>query len=384
MPDIYSVVKSVKLSWVVKLVTKNSHFTDVARACTGIENFELFFNYKNDERFLNKDIPLFYRQLSQHWYELHNTDPVQKNDILNEIIWMNRSILIENRPVFYKSWVKQGIVKLNDIVDNNGSLITVWDLNRSYGINIDIMMLNSLKSAIPKRWLKTIKGRKVFTEKPMTLMLKNNHVEKNLTDIKTKDLYWEYIAKKSTLPTSRAKWEELYYYVNFDWSQIYTLPYAVARETKLQSLQFQILNRYIPCKRFLYMCNKEETDKCQFCGEIDEIDHYFYTCDELKPFFNSFNEWFSDTMEINIVLHSPDIIFGIPNDNNDDLLYSLNFCILFVKSYIFQSKKEGETPIFEIFKHRIKERLTTEKYILETQNKNETFEKVWQKLYESL
>ena len=47
-------------------------------------------------------------------------------------------------------------------------------------------------------------------------------------------------------------------------------------QTDVQSLQFKIINRYIPCKENLYLWGKESSDKCGLCNEIDTI-HFFRT-----------------------------------------------------------------------------------------------------------
>jgi hypothetical protein len=172
--------------------------------------------------------------------------------------------------------------------------------------------------------------------------------------------------------------------VNIDWKYIFSLPYITARETKLQSLQYQILNRYIPCKQFLKICKKEENEECQHCGITEDLEHYFCKCKLLKPFWNCFNHWFSNISEARIELHSPDIILGIEIVNNEDLLHSLNFCILFAKNVINQSKKEKQPLHFNIFKDLLKDRLLSEKCILETQRKEQVFTKLWQKLYDSV
>ena len=56
----------------------------------------------------------------------------------------------------------------------------------------------------------------------------------------------------------------MYYYADFDWTVLFKIPYKVARETDVQSLQFKIINRYIPCKANLYLWGKESSDKCRF------------------------------------------------------------------------------------------------------------------------
>ena len=70
----------------------------------------------------------------------------------------------------------------------------------------------------------------------------------------------------------------MYYYADSDWPVRFKIPYKVARETDVQSLQFKKTNRYIPCKENLYLWGKESSDKCCLCNEIDIIEHFFAQC----------------------------------------------------------------------------------------------------------
>ena len=49
----------------------------------------------------------------------------------------------------------------------------------------------------------------------------------------------------------------------------------VAVETNLQSLQYQIVNRYIPCYANLKLWGKENNDKCPLCNEVGTLEHVF-------------------------------------------------------------------------------------------------------------
>ena len=221
-------------------------------------------------------------------------------------------------------------------------------------------------------------------DKQNVLTIKVNNFDKDLSEVRCRDLFWEYVSKKAVSPTCIAKWEELYYFVDFNWEQIFCLPYIVARETKFQSLQHQIVNRYIPTKQFLKICNKSDTDECVHCHKIDDLEHYFYSCKRVVPLWNNLSQLFSNIFETRIVLHSPDIIFGIPNVNNDDLLHSLNFCILFGKYTIYVSKIQDQMLDYNIYIKLLKDRLKSEQYILESLEKQDLFNRLWKKILDNI
>ena len=131
------------------------------------------------------------------------------------------------------------------------------------------------------RW--TIHQKTKTTTREDPIKEKINEKIKNLTDITCKDIYWQLCNAQYTRPTAIGKWEELYYFADFDWKHIFWLPFLVARETTLHSLQYQIIRRYIPCWTTLNTGYREYTDKCIFCQEQDALNILLY-CAKTKDF----------------------------------------------------------------------------------------------------
>ena len=384
MPDISSMVKAMKISWVNKLINKDNNFTNIAKICAKVENFENFFKYKNDVKYLSQNIPLFYKQVIQSWYEIFCVQPHSKAEILDETLWNNKYILVHDHPIFYDSWERQGITKIHHIVDQYGQFKSPVQLNRSFGLNINIMHFNSLKSALPKSWLKVIRDNSPSVHNPTPLSLKIQNKKKEARHLKCKDFYWEFVSKKFVVSKSIQKWEEYYYYLDFDWKYLFKLPYLVARETKLQSLQFKVLNRYIPCKDVLNSWGKEESNKCLTCNQIEDLEHYFCDCDNIRPFWISFNHWFSTIFNMHFQLQAADIIFGIMNANDDNVLFVLNFCILFAKDFIHDCRQNGKEVDIMSYKGKLNIRLLCERHILESEGKHDIFINKWSPVFQSL
>ena len=120
-----------------------------------------------------------------------------------------------------------------------------------------MMNYNSLKSAIPKEWIQSIKPTDINSfEEITTINLSINGKPKLLHKVKCKDLYNIFVLEKYTIPTAIHKWESIYSNHAFEWEDIFHLPYKLCRETSLQSVQYKILSRYIPCKANLHRWNK--------------------------------------------------------------------------------------------------------------------------------
>ena len=90
----------------------------------------------------------------------------------------------------------------------------------------------------------------------------------------------------------------------------------VAVETNLQSLQYQIVNRYIPCYANLKLWGKENTDKCPLCNEVDTIEHFFFQCSSIKCIWTNMSTLFQITYDINTEMRGLDILLGIPGHSD--------------------------------------------------------------------
>ncbi len=70
-----------------------------------------------------------------------------------------------------------------------------------------------------------------------------------------------------------------------------------SRETKLQSLQFKIVHRIIPCKKWLHDQKVINSPSCKMYKEekVDDITHHFIECCGLNNFWNVFENWWNRT-----------------------------------------------------------------------------------------
>ena len=327
---------------------------------------------------------MFYKQLLHHWFELHSRPPETNNEILNEIIWNNRFILVDNKPLHKKQYIDKGLKKIKDLIDENGNIMIREEIENKYDVRMSIMFYNSLKTAIPIEWRKKITRNDMCSYKEIPhLHLK---IKDKITELKgettCKQVYKEYIKRKTKGIYSNAqyKWEELYYFYDFDWKQIYLLPYQVARETSIQSLQYKIINRYIGCNENLSMWGKRENVLCMKCNEIETIEHMLYYCDSVRVIWDMIMELFFKCYDIKFKLVVTDIIFGVINQSNDQVISILNFIILFTKEYIYSCHNENETIYFNTFILKLKNRLKLEKYLLTECGNEEIYDKKYARL----
>ena len=95
-------------------------------------------------------------------------------------------------------------------------------------------------------------------------------------------------------------------------------------------------------------------------------------------------KWFQTIYGVNFSLGCLDVVFGIVSLNNDEILKTLNFCILFGKYFIRKNKLQGKNVDLPGFLDALRQRLETEKYILTSKEPCNQFNTKWGLLYNRL
>ncbi len=97
------------------------------------------------------------------------------------------------------------------------------------------------------------------------------------------------------MPNNIRKWCQTYPdFNNADlktWPRIFKLPFLVIREAKLQTFQYKILHRIIPCNKWLFNIKIKTSEVCDYCNEIDDISHFFFLCTNVREFWNLILNW---------------------------------------------------------------------------------------------
>ncbi len=95
-----------------------------------------------------------------------------------------------------------------------------------------------------------------------------------------------FILNKYVIPTALDRWQGIYCFEENDCSDIFKLCYLCTRETKLQSLQLNILHTIIPCRKWLHDNKAINSPSCKIHkeGTVDDMTHHFIECSGLNNF----------------------------------------------------------------------------------------------------
>ena len=184
-------------------------------------------------------------------------------------------------------------------------------------------------------------------------------------------------------PISQNNWIESYPFLEAaSWIDIYKLPFAVCRDTYIQSLQYKILHRYFNCNSNLFKWKIRKDPYCNECGNIDTIEHFFYYCRVVNIFWNRIENWLKNIMEIYVKFTLLEIILGITFKNS--FAHLCNYIVLRAKHFIYIKKKYDEELFFIEFLLKLKGNITVEKNIMYKKGMQQKFDDIFGIVYNAL
>ena len=63
-------------------------------------------------------------------------------------IWFNNKIMIDNKSIFYKDWFEKGVRSINDLINEDGTYLTLDQFQGKKHIVVNVFNYNSIVSAI--------------------------------------------------------------------------------------------------------------------------------------------------------------------------------------------------------------------------------------------
>ena len=121
--------------------------------------------------------------------------------------------------------------------------------------------------------------------------------------------------------------------IEVEWSVIFSRPYKSVWETQLQSFQYKILHRIIACNKKLFDMKIKDSPTCNFCNQIDDIDHFFFKCPMVQTLWRSFFNWWNSlghfVLDFNQSVNVKNILFGFNHETDAHLV--LDYCVMYTK-----------------------------------------------------
>ena len=59
----------------------------------------------------------FWRVVLEYWCAVNYTPPMSNAQVRDQILWYDSDIRVDNKVIFYQKWYKAGIIRVEDILD---------------------------------------------------------------------------------------------------------------------------------------------------------------------------------------------------------------------------------------------------------------------------
>ena len=394
VPKFATIVEANRISWIRRLLNdSDAKWKNILSAIIQPFSIQHFIEtYLDDENIHNIEIS-FYKQLFSLWNKLRPV-PSSKEQYLEMILWKNKHITlpigpkkIQCKSLTWNNLYSGGITKVRDIFDENGQFIDLDEYCKRNNIKFNFIKNIGIRKAIPPHWKSDISAETGYGQDTANCSNFNIRVSGQTVDIRystTKIIYDMLITKMYVKPTALSKWENIYSIDDNDWTAIFKQPYTCSRETKLQSFQYKVIHRIIPCNKWLFNLKVSQSPYCIKCtaNAVDDINHFFIECSALENFWVKLENWWNRTATYQVKVSSKHIIFGLYYDNN--FYKTINYVILLAKWYIYrQSYLEKKVDLYG-FLVLLKSKLETEKYISTCNGQIRRFDKMWLEIFENL
>ena len=188
-------------------------------------------------------LPPFYKQCFDAWSDLNNKVPLSFQEIVNEIIWNNKFLCVDKKSVFRRDLFSIGLLKIGDLLSCNN--ITTFSFTNLLLNSEQSFFVMSIIDSIPTHWRTIIKNSSWLPIISPVLDVPSIIIDGNpltFSDVSSKQIYRQFLAKKQGLPTAQKKLSDKYPHSAIDWEKVYSLSFRSSMESKLREFQYKILN----------------------------------------------------------------------------------------------------------------------------------------------
>ena len=286
------------------------------------DKFLLHCNY--DVADLPKSLPKFYRECFETWVTVNEKQPYSRDHVMEQILWNNKHLRIDDKPQFCKKSFMAGISKIKDIFLPNGRL-KPCNFFTEKGLNLkDYLLILGLSKALPESWRALLNSETTCCSQILDsdstdfaeFFFHSKTGVINLIQLTSKKLYWTLVEDIRVHPTARLKYNSIYNDQDFNWKQIYLIPYKVTLDTRTRMFQYKLLNRIVYTNKLLHKIKLSDTSLCTFCGEYEEsLKYLFLHCQFSKHFWMQIVSCLNEFNITIVELKDSEIMLGYTNES---------------------------------------------------------------------
>ena len=340
MINIGQFIKALKCTWIRRLVTStnSSSWISVFQTIYGQNAQTYFFELRDD--YLNTLIitcdNIFWKDVFNSWKSTIKYIQPNKHNLLCLPLWLNSNIKIGSRSVMFKDWYKKGVKVIGDLMDSNYTFLNKIAFENKFAIsNVCYLkyhgMILSISKYINLLYLENIKSyTQPYIPEVAKVLIKS---KKGCRD------FYDLLATDSSSLKHETKWHEKLKDVDINWSYVYRNCFKTIQDTRIQWLQYQILYRIPPVKKYLKTVGIMQDDACSFCqSESEGIEHTLFYCHKSRELWTQLSPFIFRKINKYIQFDIRNVMFGVFDSSS----LPINVIILATKAYLHLCARRNE------------------------------------------
>lgn len=364
-------VKVNLLQWIKRLLL--NPLTNVRATLSWFletDDIDTFLSYRSPPLPKSWQKHTFYYHMMRIYLKARDVGPSDESSVRREVLWYNDQIGGSKAPIYWPSWDKAGIKTIGDLCHpSEGRLLSHVELQDTYNIRCSFLEALSIRLNVPSGWRNLISTNWIQMPQhgPDIHISLNKEGPQNIAVFSAKKMYQSLVSKDSISNAAFHKWsvgvDGIKITSEQEWQEICTNTFGASRETKLQSLQYKLLNRIIPCGVHLKQLRIQENDECRYCNGKDTTVHFFYKCHLVQAFWHGVCGWFRRGVNLYLDRLTPkEFLFGLPKSCYQSRI--INTILINIRFYVFRQKLFHQSELsLTHWLREFKGKLTMEKWI---------------------
>ena len=380
MINLPAYIKALKITWLRRILNSDGVWQNLLLHRIKLDHL-LQFGIEYVEKVLKDIKNNFWKDVFISW-----RDNVRKKDnsftefnledILKSPIWYNSKIKINNTHIYLNTWHEKGILYINDLINEDGTLFTYEEFINKFHLNANFLEFEGLLQSIKALFRKHNIGRSTKLHYPW---IPNNIVDILREKRGSKRMY-NILRMNSHYPNSKIKWENIFREYNIqmgenEWTKIHKSIHFID-DPLLKWFQYRINHLILTTNKFAHKIGIYPSPSCTFCETEDEsILHLLLECEAIQEFISHVTAWLADNdFFLNFDMKKY-LIGPYPKE-----LSAEHIVYLEIKRFIYRCKCSNNFPSVLHFKSSLKKTYSIRKYIATKQNRLEKFHDTWNNL----
>lgn len=154
LADFASRIYASRLLWVRRLILSDETFSrDFVNFLSGNLGLASLILGKPKTLPPGQESSWFYSETFELWLCLHGFSPTSESEVRWEMLWNNKRISMEGKPLTWTSWSRLGITRIDNIIHpTEGRFLSHLELNDKFGSNSSFLEALQLRQSVPGAW----------------------------------------------------------------------------------------------------------------------------------------------------------------------------------------------------------------------------------------